>query len=70
MPILRCGDQIRLSGKEAADYLEETSRSRLPTTIREYNRALNDTVAYWLSANCPEGQLLAAMLRAKLISAK
>lgn len=62
MAILRCGNSIRLSGKEAENYLSDTGRSSLPKTVAEYNSAMRDTKAMWKRLNTPESILLAACL--------
>ena len=62
MAILRCGNSIRLTGKEAENYLSDTGRSTLPKTIDEYNRAMRDTKTMWERMNTPESTLLAACL--------
>lgn len=66
MPVLICGDKLRLTGKDAQNYLEETGKSKLPKTKAEYNNAIIDTIDYWDSISCPEARLLAALLENKL----
>lgn len=61
MALLRCGNSIRLSGKEADIYLSDTGRSSLPKTVDEYNRAMQDTKIMWQKLNSPESKLLAAI---------
>ena len=62
MAILRCGNQIRLIGKEAEIYLADTGRAKLPRTVGVYNRAMQDTKVMWERMNTPESVLLAACL--------
>lgn len=61
MTILRCGNAIRLSGKEAETFLRDTGRSKLPTTVQEYNLAMRDIREMWAFTGTPEGRLLAAI---------
>jgi hypothetical protein len=61
MAILRLGKHIRLSGKDAEHYLEDTGRASLPKTVDEYNRAMRDAKAAWLGTECAEGVLLATI---------
>jgi hypothetical protein len=68
MPILICEDQIRLTGKDANDYFDETGKLNLPITKAEYNRAMQETIEYWKFADCPEAKLLAALLEDKFIT--
>lgn len=58
MAILKSGDQVRLSGNDAADYKRDTGRTTLPKTVAEHNRALDDSAAAWRATDCPEGDLL------------
>lgn len=62
MAILRCGNSIRLIGKDAEIYLSDTGLSALPKTVNEYNRAMQDTKTMWKRINTPESTLLAACL--------
>lgn len=66
MPVFICGNEIRLTGKDANNFLEETGRYNLPKTKSEYNKALKDAIEYWKWADCAEGRLLAALLENKL----
>jgi hypothetical protein len=67
MGILRLGKQIRLNGEDAEAYLRDTGRHALPTTVREYNRALQEAAICWSSIDCPEGQLLAVICEQMMI---
>jgi hypothetical protein len=62
MAIIRLGHRLRLTGGEAANYLKETGRSRLPRTVNEYNQAFEDAAASWAATKTPEGALMSAVL--------
>lgn len=62
MAILRSGKQLRLSGKDAVDYLRDTGRNNLPKTVAEYNTAIGSSANAWRGNDCPEGDLLAAII--------
>lgn len=67
MAILRCDQQIRLTGDDAEHYLNDTGRARLPVTVSEYNRALQDAIQAWVATDCDEGRLLAVLIEARII---
>lgn len=67
MALIRCGNSIRLSGKEADIYLSDTGRSTLPRTVGEYNSAMQDTKVMWQKLNSPESKLLAAICFEELV---
>jgi len=68
MPILRFGNTLRLTGKEAEDYFKQTGRAKLPSTVNEYNQAIQETINLWNSIETPEGYLLASIMQERLIS--
>ena len=59
MPIIKYGDQIRLTGKDAENFLRNTGRSSLPTTLKEYQSAIEIATAQWKELDSPGGQLMA-----------
>jgi len=61
MTILKSGNTIRLSGKDAADYLRDTGRALLPRTIEEFNHAQAQSAGAWRAIGCPEAELLAVL---------
>ena len=67
MAIIRLGHRLRLTGGEAANYLKETGRSRLPKTVNEYNQAFIEAAASWAVTDTPEGMLMSAVLLSFLI---
>ena len=62
MPIIRLGKHIRLTGKEAYEFLDATGRAHLPRTVEEYNSAIEALAAAWRSLEIPEGNLLAHLI--------
>jgi hypothetical protein len=60
MAILRCGESLRLSGKDAEDYLRDTNCKVLPTSIFEYNKAMASIRAKWQLQDTPEAKLIVA----------
>lgn len=66
MAILRCGNSIRLNGKDAEAYLSDTGRKILPKSVGEYNLAMQEIKTMWLNIDTPESRLLAAVCFAKL----
>lgn len=62
MAVMRCKQQIRLTGKEAKNFLRETGRYQVPKTLHEYNAALEQAAKAWEASGTPEGVLLAALL--------
>lgn len=67
MAILRLGEVIRLTGKDAEGYLFDTGRSQLPKTVQEYNRAMQETHDAWMQVDCAEAILLAHLAKDQLI---
>lgn len=67
MPIMRLGDQIRLTGKDAEMYLLLTGNSHLPNSIHEYQFALEQAALSYEGICSPEGDLLAFFVRADQI---
>lgn len=59
MGMLKLGEKIRLNGQDAKDYLADTGRTALPTTVNEFNTAQQQAANAWRSADCPEGEFLA-----------
>ncbi len=68
MPILRLGNTLRLTGKDAEDYLKETGRTKLPGTVNEYNQAIQESINLWNSIETAEGYLLANIMQERLIT--
>ena len=64
MPIIKYGDQIRLTGKDAENFLRNTGRSSLPTTLKEYQSAIEIATAQWKELDSPGGQLMAFLTSA------
>ena len=62
MPIIRLGKHIRLTGKEAYEFLDATGRTHLPKTVKEYNAAIEALAASWRSLETPEANLLAHLI--------
>ena len=67
MPMIRSGNNIRLTGKEAETYKMDTGRNSLPKTVNEFNMAYKEAISLWRDSNTPEGYLLAAVLEEQLI---
>lgn len=61
MPILRCGNSIRLIGAEARVYLADTGRSSLPKTVAEYNHEMQILRELWQKYDTPDSRLLVAV---------
>ncbi len=61
------GSQIRLTGKDAEEYIRDTGRSNLPTTADEYNQAYKQAADAWWSDGSPEGGLLAVICEQQLL---
>ena len=59
MPIIKYADQIRLTGKDAENFLRNTGRNSLPTTLKEYQSAIEIATEQWKELESPEGQLMA-----------
>ncbi len=59
MPVIRYGELIRLTGDDAEKFLRNTGRSTLPTTLREYQSAIDLAVQQWEALDTPEGTLMA-----------
>jgi|GEM_PF-3848893 len=68
MAILRAGDKIGLTGDDARLFLMETWRTTLPTTVTEYNQALEEAVSEWRAEGSPEGRLLSNLLQGQMLS--
>jgi hypothetical protein len=64
MPVLRFKNEIRLTGKDAELYLMMTGKGQLPSTLTEYELAIEQAASNWQNAHCPEGDLLAFLARA------
>ena len=58
---LRSGQQLRLTGKDAEEYLTDTGRATLPKTVQEHNTAHQQSADTWRAAGCPEGDFLAML---------
>jgi hypothetical protein len=67
MAILRCGQQLRLTSADADFYRQDTGYAQLPKTVNEYNQGLQDAMQAWMSTNCAEGDLMAAIIKEKII---
>lgn len=67
MAILRCGRQIRLTGKHASDFMRDTGSTHLPKTVEEYNAKLEKTAKAWEDSDCPEGMVLAVLLYSDML---
>lgn len=59
MPILKYGEQIRLTGSDAENFLRNTGRNTLPTTLSEYQSAIEIATEQWKELDTPEGHLMA-----------
>jgi hypothetical protein len=68
MAILRFGNKIGLTGDDARLFLMETWRTTLPTTIAEYNQALEEAISEWRAEGSPEGRLLSNLLEGQMLS--
>lgn len=64
MPIIKYADRIRLTGKDAENFLINTGRNNLPTTLQEYQSAIEMAVEQWKELDTPEGQLMAFLTSA------
>jgi len=64
--MIRIGNQIRLTPKEAREFTEFTGFPA-PQTVREYNRRLQATARNWLEEDSPETRLLAALAEARML---
>lgn len=64
MPIIQCGDQIRLTGKDAENFLRNTGRTTLPRTLKEHQSAIEIATQQWKELDTPEGQLMAFLTNA------
>jgi hypothetical protein len=67
MAILRCGQQLRLTNDDAAIYRQDTGYTQLPKTVNEYNQGLKNAINAWVSTNCAEGDLMAAIIKERII---
>jgi hypothetical protein len=65
--MLRLGDKIRLTTKEAAEFIEATGFNNPPRTVQAYNLCWEKVIEYWRSLRCPEGDLMAAILEERLL---
>lgn len=61
--MIRLGNLLRLSAAERLALSDFLDRNLNPTTVDEYNRALEEEAAAWESENNAEGRLMAAVLR-------
>lgn len=64
MPIIKYGDQIRLTGKDAENFMRNTGLNRLPTTLKEYQSAIEIAIEQWKELDTPGGQLMAFLASA------
>jgi len=64
VPIIKYADQIRLTGKDAENFLRNTGRNTLPTTLKEYQSAIDIATEQWKELDSPEGQLMAFLTSA------
>jgi len=67
MAILRCEQQLRLTADDADFYRQDTGYMQLPKTVNEYNQGLQNAINAWMSANCAEGDLMAAIIKDRII---
>jgi len=67
MPILRLGNQIRLTGEDAVQFQTNTGQQILPKTIKEHNQAIQETIDYWTAVGSAEALLLVEMIDGDLI---
>lgn len=67
MAILRCGQQLRLTNDDAAIYRQDTGSMQLPKTVSEYNKGLEDAMQAWMNTYCAEGDLMAAIIKERII---
>lgn len=63
MSIIRYKNYLRLTGEDAQRFLEQTGRSKLPTTLREYQYAIEMAAKHFEDFDSPEGNLLAFLIR-------
>lgn len=61
------GRYIRLTGNDADEFLRDTGRSKLPTTISEFNQAYQQAADLWWADGTPEAGLLALVCEQQLI---
>ena len=61
--MIRLGNLLRLSAAERLALSDFLDRNLNPTTVDEYNHALEEEAAAWESENNAEGRLMAAVLR-------
>lgn len=64
--MIRIGNRIRLTPKEALDFTELTG-FKPPQTVREYNRLLQATARNWLEDDSPETRLMAAVTEGRML---
>lgn len=63
MPIMRYKNYLRLTGEDAQRFLDQTGRSKLPTTLREYQYAIEMAAKNLEDFDSSEGNLLAFLIR-------
>ena len=62
---------IRLTTKEFQSYKKDTGRTKVPKTVAEYNRHLQEAADYWRQAtgeDDPVGNLLAELIEYEKVS--